>query len=90
MNKNTLHKGDSIKMFLATQKLPRLGARCLCFYISNQDKKQFGIAAAKYDYIDYVSPPVFCNCSHPEILSHVFLWGYLPDDGIKIDEGLLD
>ena len=90
MNKKISHEGDSIKMFPVTQKLPRLGARCLCFYISDQDKKQFGVAAAEYDFIDFCSRPVFCDYLHSEILSHVFLWGYLPNDGFGIDKELLD
>ena len=93
MNKKISHKGDSIKMFPVTQKLPRLGSRCLCFYISDQDrkgKKITGIAAAEYDFIDFCSPPVFYDYLHSEILSHVFLWGYLPNNGFGIDKELLD
>ena len=88
--KRFLHKGGSIKMFPMTQKLPWLGSRCLCFYASDLDEKQFEVTVAQYNFIDYVSPPVFCDQFNLKILSHVFLWGYLPDDGIKIDEGLLD
>lgn len=92
MDEIILHEGDSIKMFLVTQKLPRLGSRCLCFYISDQDKKgkkQVGITAAEHDFIDFCSPPVFCDYLHSEILSHVFLWGYLPNNGFGIDKELL-
>ena len=88
MDEIILHEGDSIKMFPVTQKLPRLGSRCLCFYISDQDKKQFGITAAEYDFIDFCSP-VFYDYLHSEILPHVFLWGYLPNNGFGIDKELL-